>query len=31
MSSPNIRDIMAIPNNKGDRRDPRNETYESNP
>jgi hypothetical protein len=31
MSSPNIRDIMAIAKNKGDRRDPRNETDESNP
>jgi hypothetical protein len=31
MSSPNIRDIMAISKNKGDRRDRRNETYESNP
>jgi hypothetical protein len=31
MSSPNIRDIMAISKNKGDRRDPRNETDESNP
>jgi hypothetical protein len=31
MSSPNIRDIMAISKNKGDRLDPRNETDESNP
>jgi hypothetical protein len=31
MSSPNIRDIMAISKNKGDRREPRNETDESNP
>jgi hypothetical protein len=31
MSSPNIRDIMVISKNKGDRRDPRNETDESNP
>jgi hypothetical protein len=31
MSSPNIRDILAISKNKGDRRDPRNETDESNP
>jgi hypothetical protein len=31
MSSPNTRDIMAISKNKGDRRDPRNETDESNP
>ncbi len=31
MSSPNIRDIMAISKNKGDRRDPKNETNESNP
>jgi hypothetical protein len=31
MSSLNIRDIMAISKNKGDRRDPRNETDESNP
>ncbi len=31
MSSPNIRDILAISKNKGDRRDPRNETNESNP
>ena len=30
MSSPNIRDVMAISKNKGDRRDPRNETDESN-
>jgi len=30
MSSPNIRDIVAISKNKGDRRDP-NETDESNP
>jgi hypothetical protein len=31
MSSPNIRDILAISKNKGDRRDLRNETNESNP
>jgi len=31
MSSPNIRDISAISKNKGDRRDPKNETNESNP
>jgi hypothetical protein len=31
MSSPNIRDIMAIPKNKGDRRDPGNEIDEGNP
>lgn len=31
MSSPNIRAIMAIPENKGDRRDPGNQTDESNP
>jgi hypothetical protein len=31
MSSPNIRDIMAISKNKGNRGDPRNETDESNP
>jgi hypothetical protein len=31
MSSPNVRDILAISKNKGDRRDPRNETDESNP
>jgi hypothetical protein len=31
MSSPNIRDILAISKNKGDRRDRRNETNESNP
>jgi hypothetical protein len=28
---PNIRDIMAISKNKGDRRDARNETDESHP
>ena len=28
MSSPNIRDIMAISKNKGDPCDPRNETNE---
>jgi len=28
---PNIRDIMAISENKGDRRDRSNETDESNP
>jgi len=31
MSSPNIRDILAISKNKGDRPDRRNETNESNP
>jgi hypothetical protein len=31
MSGPNIHDIMAISNNKGDRHDRRNETDESNP
>jgi hypothetical protein len=31
MSSPNIRDIMAISKNEGDRHDPRTETDESNP
>jgi hypothetical protein len=31
MSSPNIRDILAISKNKGDRCDRRNETNESNP
>jgi hypothetical protein len=30
MSSPNIRGIMAISKNEGNRRDPRNETDESN-
>ena len=30
MSSPNIRDILAISKNKGDRRDWRNETNQSN-
>ena len=31
MSSPDIRDILAISKNKGDRRDPGDETDESNP
>lgn len=31
MSSPDIRTILAISKNKGDRRDRRNETNESNP
>jgi hypothetical protein len=31
MSSPGMRDILAIGTNKGDRRDRRNETDESNP
>jgi len=31
MSSPNIRDDVAISKNKGDRRDWRNETDQSNP
>jgi hypothetical protein len=31
MASPNIRDILAISKNKGDRHDRRNETNESNP
>ena len=31
MSSPNIHDIMAISKNKGDRRERKNETDESNP
>ncbi len=31
MSRPNIRDILAITENKGDHRDRRNETDESNP
>jgi hypothetical protein len=31
MSSPNIRDIMATSKDKGDRRDPKNKTDESNP
>jgi len=31
MSGPHIRDITAIPDNKGDRCDPRNQTDESNP
>ena len=31
MSSPNLRDIMTISKNKGDRLDPKNQTDEGNP